>query len=408
MARPTTPSTNRGLALVALGLLVAGSAGAPARTAWAAPPAKANSAKPNVVRVLLTAAQKEFDAGNFDRAGELFLEVWRTDADARPVLYNAARAFQLAGKIDKAEELYSELLALPALDSALAAKAEIQVAVLRTNRAERKADQAAQAERDGQHADAAALWAEAVRLQPTKIAWLARQARALQRSGQAELAASVFDQYLAQAPANAPGRAEAQAWRKQLPSPKAAVKTPVAPAPTVVKPPVVPTPPVVKAPAAPIPSDVKATEPPQVQPPAPVVLTPKRLVPTPVKVTYSTPAAAVSQSTPAGSAGAWTVFGLGAAAALGGGVVLALANSDDNALQQKYGPRGIDGTIAGIGRDQAHAEAARIEQQYLIGWGVAGAGAVATVVGLVLALRTPSPTVAVVPNVAGAQVAWRF
>lgn len=229
MLRATTRWTDPRLALAAVGLLVAAATAAPPHLALAAPAAKAN-----VVQTVLAAAQKAFDAGDFVRAGELFLEVWRSDPDARPVLYNAARAFQLAGKADKAEQLFDELRALPDLDTVLRVKANTQLAVLRASRAERVAEQAAQAEREGQHAVAAVLWADAWTLQPDKVAWLARQARSLQRAGQLAEAAAVYDRYLEQAATDAPGRAEAEAWRKQLPAAKVAT-TPARPEPAVVK-----------------------------------------------------------------------------------------------------------------------------------------------------------------------------
>ena len=84
-------------------------------------PALAQARPSKVVQALIAAAQKEFDAGHFERAGELFLEVWLQGKDSRPALYNAARGFHLAGKLDKAESLYRELLALPAPSPAASA-----------------------------------------------------------------------------------------------------------------------------------------------------------------------------------------------------------------------------------------------------------------------------------------------
>ena len=94
--------------------------------AWLLPPLLALPApllaQTRPSNVVFAAAQKEFGAGHFERAGELFLEVWQQGKAERPALYNAARAFHLAGKLDKAEALYREFQALPDQDAAVAAK----------------------------------------------------------------------------------------------------------------------------------------------------------------------------------------------------------------------------------------------------------------------------------------------
>ena len=77
---------------------------APAGPVLAAPP------KSKVVTALIGAAQKEFDGGNFDRAGELFLDVWKQDKTQTAALYNASRAMHLAGNLDKADDLYREIV----------------------------------------------------------------------------------------------------------------------------------------------------------------------------------------------------------------------------------------------------------------------------------------------------------
>lgn len=69
------------------------------RIASAAPPSK-------IAAALINAAQKEFDAGNFERAGDLFHQIWRQDNSQVAALYNAARAYHLAGRADAAGELY--------------------------------------------------------------------------------------------------------------------------------------------------------------------------------------------------------------------------------------------------------------------------------------------------------------
>lgn len=75
-------------------------------------------ARGGTVEAMIAAAQREFDAGNFARAGGLFLAIWRqgpsSDRTQLAALYNAARAYQLAEELDQAEALFRELAAYPA------------------------------------------------------------------------------------------------------------------------------------------------------------------------------------------------------------------------------------------------------------------------------------------------------
>jgi tetratricopeptide (TPR) repeat protein len=113
----------------------------------AAPP----TAKEKAVAALLNAALAEHDQGHFDRAAELFLQIWRQDKGQPVALQNAARASQLAGHLERAEELYRKFMALPDIDSVRAAKVKGFVQESQRTKAERKAEGAARAERDGRY-----------------------------------------------------------------------------------------------------------------------------------------------------------------------------------------------------------------------------------------------------------------
>jgi len=312
----------------------------------AASPALAAPLQPHskVVLALITAAQKEFDAANFERAGELFRDIWKQDKSARAALYNAARAYHLAAKLDRAEELYNEFLALPDVDPATQQKIATQQADIRDKRAERKGDEAANAEKDGDFQLAAGLWSEALALQ-AKPAWLLRHARALHRAGKKDAALIGYDRYLKEAPADAPGRNMAEGWRAEVAPPAAAM---AAPAPVIAK-----------------------------------------------------------QDQQGPSLLAWTALGAGVLVLAGGGTVLGLAASDDSTLNTKLQTLDSTGQINGISHANAIKESQRIESQYTLGWLLTGVGAAATGVGAWLALQTPSK-VAVSPLPSGLLVAVRF
>lgn len=166
--------------------------------------------------MLLAAAQKQADAGNLERGAELYLEIWRIDRSAQPALYNAARLYQLAGNLDKAEQLYREFLQLSDLTAEARGKAEGKLAEVQQRRAEKRSEEAARAEGNGQYAVAADLWAEAVAMDGKRVDWLRRWGRALQLANKPAQARGVYDRYLALAGQDGE-RAQVEAWRAELP-----------------------------------------------------------------------------------------------------------------------------------------------------------------------------------------------
>lgn len=191
-------------AVLSLGIAPAGLAAGPALSA-------------KTVQVLIAAAQKQVDAGNLERGAELYLEIWRIDRTAHAALYNAARLYQLAGNLDKSEQLYRELLAESALPADARDKATVKLAEIQKRRAERRSEEAVRAEGNGQYAMAADLWAEAVAMDGGRVDWLRRWGRALHLAGKHPQARSIYDRYLAAAQAQSPERAQVEAWRSELP-----------------------------------------------------------------------------------------------------------------------------------------------------------------------------------------------
>lgn len=312
-------------------------------TASAATPSAAATSK-KVLDAMVAGAQREFDAGNFARAGDLFLAIWRQDRAPLAAIYNAARAYQLAGNLERAKELFEEMMALPNLEAAVREKCEAQLGAIRLRRSEAKAEAAAKAERDGDMALAAGLWGDALALQPEKRVWQLRRARAQHLAGRAELAREGYEAWLRAAAPDDPERRNAERWLAEL-KPKAA------------------------APAAAVAAVVEA---------------------------------------PGSRLGVWATLGGGALALIGGGVVLALANADEADLQAKMAQTDASGEIVGISHADATATASSIETRYRIGWAAAGAGVAAIGAGVWLLVRAPESSATLLPAGRGVVFALRF
>ncbi|MBM4343327.1 MAG: tetratricopeptide repeat protein [Deltaproteobacteria bacterium] len=180
--------------------------------------------KGKVIDVLVASANRAFEEGNFVRAGELFLEVYRQDKTNPVALNNAARAFMFGEKLERAAELLRELLGLPNLPAELRATAQERLVEVQERQAQAAADSAAEAEKSGKFGTAASLWAEAARLNPKKLLWKLREARALHLAGEANRAIAVYEAFLAVAPKELAERAQAEAWRAELVSARGAAK----------------------------------------------------------------------------------------------------------------------------------------------------------------------------------------
>jgi len=178
--------------------------------ALAAPP----SAKS--MQALLIASQKQLDARNYERASELYLEIWHLDPTGVIALYNAARAMQLSGNIDKAAPLYQEFLALAEVPRELRTKAQTQMAVVQKKQAELRMTDAEEADSAGQFNIAVSLWQQAVALDGAQTDWLRRLGRSLQLADRKEESLAAYDKYLATPAAIGAERAQVAGWRAQL------------------------------------------------------------------------------------------------------------------------------------------------------------------------------------------------
>ena len=160
-------------------------------------------------QTMAATAMKSYQDGKYDRAAELFLNAWRTDPDNSSLLYNAARATHLHGKLDRAEELYREFRTQAKREPMLDEKAKTYLDELRLKRAEAKADEAAEAGKAGDAAAAAQLYRLAADGAPERPEYCFRAAKAELQAGRPAEARAALDAYLKKAPAAAPDRPEA-------------------------------------------------------------------------------------------------------------------------------------------------------------------------------------------------------
>lgn len=180
-------------------------------------------------------AAHAYEDGDHLRAADLYESAWRLDPGHSPWLYNAGRAAHVAGKLDRAEALYRQFLALPGRDAVFAGKAQDHLQAIVQRRAENLADQAAFATQARNHASAARLYEQAWQLLPTRIAYLLQAARAELLAGERAGAERDFREWLSRAPADAPERSEAETALQPALA-VAAEPTPTAPPMSVVAP----------------------------------------------------------------------------------------------------------------------------------------------------------------------------
>ncbi len=330
--------------------------------AFAAPSqlSAAPAGKEKLLDTLLTAAQKAFFAGDFARAADLYADLWRQDPSQPSYLYNAARSSHLGGQLDRAEDLYRQLIANPAADKAQVEKCKGYLAELLARKGQRKADEAAKVEGNGNYEAAAALWRDAYDLDPTRIGWLARAGRALDLAGKKAEAAAVYKTYLATAAKDAVERGDVERWNAEV------QRTTAGPG---------------AASSAKSPAGVGAP--------------------------------GVHKSEGGVPMTAWLALG-GGALLLGGGAVLYMgAASDQQALEKDLDAAKtvVDGkTVWKLDYAEVEGRNAAIARNKTIGVALGGVGVVAAGVGAWLAVSAPKARVVALPapDLGGVRLAWRF
>lgn len=198
----------------------------------------------------------------------------------------------------------------------------------------------------GRYAEAERLYADAWRLWPTEALYLYNAARAAERAGHQEAGERMYSLYLDKAPE---GQAEIAKARFHL-------------------------------------SEIRAL----------------RKAPAPGKV-----AAPPSASPNALGLG---ILITGGVVAVGGGLLLGSAASDQTELDTRLSQRDGSGAIIGISHGDAQAKQNAINTSKYIGWGLVGGGALAGIAGAVILGRTPASRVTLLPDVQrrGIELTLRF
>ncbi len=324
---------------------------------------------------MMQQAAKAYEAGDFAKAADFYGKAWRLDP-LPTYLWSLARAEHLAGLFGPASEHYRDFMDLPDADAARKTKAKGYLVEAEAELAKSQIREAEVASHAGKPAVAAELYLSAWKVLPNRGDLLFKAAAAEQLAEQLPSALRHFEQYLAQAPTNAPDRADAQvrqAWLKQKLGPT-----------------------------------------PQVAKPLTVVETPKvgAAVQTPVEKSppnqsLSAPPVVARQAEQVQTWPSWTLVGTGGALLVGGLVVLIGGMSDAAALNKAQQTSGSD-WIYGLTYADAQARASSANTRIGVGAALAGTGVVAAGVGTWLLLRGDGPKSAFLPTTNGAQWVVQF
>jgi tetratricopeptide (TPR) repeat protein len=292
---------------------------------------------------------KASESGEHDKALQLYEEAWKTDPKRPDYLFSAARAAQLAGKLEKSEAAYGEFLTLPGTPTATTDRARMLLAEVQGARIDALAVQAGEAETAGQPAKAKQLCLDAFAIVPERSGALFHAGRIAHSQGDAD-ARALLEQYLSVAAADAPFRTKATGLLQELDARKAA--------------------------------DEKAK------------------------------ADALAQANAGPPLVGWVVAGSGAAVGITGLALYLMANSDRAALDDKLAKReaGTD-QVVGIAYNDARAEADRIASRKSVAAALGGVGLAAAGAGAWLVFKPKAaPTAVVLPMRNGGlvSVSWRF
>jgi tetratricopeptide (TPR) repeat protein len=340
-----------------------------------------------VAATIATAAGNAYANGEFQRAAELYLNAYRSDAKPE-YLFGGARSQHVAGQYDMAVDTYRKFLALNPPDPARVEKAKAYIAEIDSSRAASQVLDADKADRAGDHHMAAALYYDAWQ-RAQRPEYLFKAAIAAQTGDEKPNAIHWLQEYLAKAPATAADRRQAELRLETLQAPPKVSKPEPKPEPVkeAVKP--------LQPERTPAQLEIK----PEVKPVAPELKTPIVSQPRVSEPKWA----------------AWTTLGTGVAL-LGAGVGLSLAQLGPLADYNASLAKDADGQIRGTDLQTSTAKAQSINTKIGVGIGLAVVGAGATAVGTWLLLRegpkttanagAPSVSAWFLPN--GAGLAGRF
>ncbi len=415
-SRPSAHTFWRRLCLAALLIALGTAVGAPA---FARKPPVHDRAKTSA-KSMAEQAGKAYESGDFQRAALLYYNAWQTDDDASDYLFAAARAAHVGGLLDIAVRHYEEFLKIEGIDAARDKKARGYLDDIRDTKAAAKGQEAEKAQQTGDAALAAQLYQQAWQLAPTHHEYRFKSAVVLQTSGQSQQAEALLLAYLADAPADAVDRPEAQARLESLqkarqPAGVGPQKPAPKPTPVLVVPPPVYAPPVTDfepGTVAPSPPKPVVVQPPQQQPTPRPVMVPQTPMPAPKPVVVQpkpqpVPIVATPQVKGPSRAAGWVLTVLG-------GVLLAASGSlayTQYQDTQRYNNPSRDGSgyITSMTAADGNLLADAIDRNRA-GAVVAGVlGATSLGLGIWQLVRTPTAdAVAILPAPGGATLVGKF
>lgn len=352
------------------------------------PPAHAAD-KARMAVTLAQQASKSFETGDFARASEFYLAAWRTDPKP-DFLFGAARSAHLGALNDKAVELYGQFLATEGADPERQKRAKEYLAELERAKVQSRVAEAERTLRDDPKV-AAGLYLDAFKLAPTQFELLFKAAVAEQSAHDAASAERLLRQYLAQAPAGAPDRNQAQA---RLESITRKAKEDAEPKPEPIPTPK-PEPKVVVQPdPLPAPKTVAGGLMPAVE-----TSTSGRMN------AVDKPAEAEKPRWPG-----WAMVGGGTALAVIGLATYAATTPDISTYNKAKQETDTTGKITGLSYGEMQSLQSSINTRVGVGWALTGVGVAAAGVGTWWLLTTPPKSVAVVPGpgLTGVGIAVRF
>jgi tetratricopeptide (TPR) repeat protein len=322
-------------------------------------------------------AAAAFEEGDHLKAAGLYLQAYASDPDTPEYIYGAARAEQVGGKLDLAEQHFVAYLAKPNATNRVE-NAKKFLGEVRSAKAEQRSSAADTAEKAGDLPLAAQLYADCRALAPVR--WdcqfheaVARRKLGERDAGERDHAILLLKQYLDQTPETAPDRGQARVLLNALTSPSAPDSSMIG----------------------------KATpEPPKAKPDTPIVVAPGPESPKPVEMQTA-------------KVVAWSTLGGGVALGLVGLGFVVKAAVDRGELNSKLDAATPSGYIEGITYADAKAAAATNHNRTIAGSVMAGVGLAAAGVGTWLVWRAypdyrKTTTMSVVPGLGEAYVVVRF
>ncbi len=165
---------------------------------------------------MANSAKNAYEAGDHERAMDLFLQAWKIDHTQPIYIYSAGRAAHVAKKLEMAERDYNEFLAQPNIDERVAEKARDYLREIGRERLDRKVAEGEEAERAKLYELAIRIYDDVLASDPTRQSMSLLRGRALLRAGRLDDAEATLRGYKQHAPGDSPGLKDADAYLAQI------------------------------------------------------------------------------------------------------------------------------------------------------------------------------------------------